>query len=174
MNEWELPIANFGVYSLMSWWRHQMEAFSTLLAICAGNSPATGKFSSQRPVTRSFDVFFICAWTNGWANHRDAGDLRRHCAHYGTTVMCPLWSYDKGSVIQTFNILFCITLQKFLNKQLSCQWCVTLWCSCDFTVMVSGSVTSLDLGVSSPPHSVAPVSLPAALITTLNSGCQVR
>ena len=31
-----------------AWWRHQMEAFSALLAICAGNSP----------VTRSFDVFF--------------------------------------------------------------------------------------------------------------------
>ena len=35
-----------------------METFSALLAICAGNSPATGKFTAQRPVTRSFDVFF--------------------------------------------------------------------------------------------------------------------
>ena len=25
---------------------------------CAGNSPITGEFSAQRPVTRSFDVFF--------------------------------------------------------------------------------------------------------------------
>ena len=39
-------------------WRHQMEAFSSLLALCEGNSPATGKFPSQRPVTRSFGVFF--------------------------------------------------------------------------------------------------------------------
>ena len=29
----------------------------------------------------------ICAWTNGWANNRDAGDLRRYCAHYDVTVM---------------------------------------------------------------------------------------
>ena len=28
------------------------------LAICAGNSPVTGEFPSQRPVTRSFGVFF--------------------------------------------------------------------------------------------------------------------
>ena len=28
------------------------------LALCAGNSPVTGEFPSQRPVTRSFDVFF--------------------------------------------------------------------------------------------------------------------
>ena len=37
-----------------SCWRHQMEIFSALLAICAENSPVPGKF----PVTRSFDVFF--------------------------------------------------------------------------------------------------------------------
>ena len=43
---------------LISWWRHQMETFSALLAICAGNSPVPGEFPAQRPVTRSFDVFF--------------------------------------------------------------------------------------------------------------------
>ena len=41
-----------------AWWRHQMETFSVLLALCGGNSPVTGEFTSQRPVTRSFDVFF--------------------------------------------------------------------------------------------------------------------
>ena len=29
-----------------------------LLAICVGNSPVTGEFPAQRPVTRSVDVFF--------------------------------------------------------------------------------------------------------------------
>ena len=42
----------------MTWWRHQMETFSALLAICAGNSPVPGEFPAQRPVTRRFDVFF--------------------------------------------------------------------------------------------------------------------
>ena len=41
-----------------SWWRHQIETLSALLAICAGNSPVTGEFTAHRPVTRSFDVFF--------------------------------------------------------------------------------------------------------------------
>ena len=41
-----------------TWWRHQMETFSALLAICAGNSPVPGEFPTQRPVTWSFDVFF--------------------------------------------------------------------------------------------------------------------
>ena len=58
---------------------------SALLAFCEGNPPVTGEFPSQRPVTRSFDVFFdLC---NGRANNRDGGDLRRHRAHYDVTVM---------------------------------------------------------------------------------------
>ena len=41
-----------------SWWRHQIKTFSALLAICAGYLPVTGEFPAQRPVMRSFDVFF--------------------------------------------------------------------------------------------------------------------
>ena len=86
--------------SPLAWWRHQMETFSALLALCVGKSPVTGEFHSKRPVTRSFDVLFdllICAWTNGWANNRYAGDLIRHRAHYDAIVMeFPL-----------FRIIFC-------------------------------------------------------------------
>ena len=35
-----------------------MEMFSALLALCAGNSPVTGEFPTQKPVTQSFDVVF--------------------------------------------------------------------------------------------------------------------
>ena len=35
-----------------------METFAMLLALCVGNSPATSEFPSQRPMMRSFDVFF--------------------------------------------------------------------------------------------------------------------
>ena len=38
----------------ITWRRHQMETFSALL----GNSPVPDEFPAQRPVTRSFDVFF--------------------------------------------------------------------------------------------------------------------
>ena len=69
------------------WWRYQMEIISALLALCAGNSPVTDEFPSQSPVTRSLDIFFICAWINGWVNNREAGDLRRHHAHYDVTVL---------------------------------------------------------------------------------------
>ena len=64
-----------------------METFSTLLVLCAGNSPATGEFPTQSPVTRSFDVFYDLCLNNGSVNNREAGDLRRHRAHYDVIVM---------------------------------------------------------------------------------------
>ena len=61
-----------------------METFSTLLAICAGNSPASGAFPAQRPVTM-FSLTSV--WINGWENNREAGDFRRYRAHYDVIVM---------------------------------------------------------------------------------------
>ena len=69
-----------------SWWRHQMETFSALLAICAGNSPVPGEFPAQRPVTRSFDVFFdlrlnkrLSKQSRGWWIETISRPLWRHC-----------------------------------------------------------------------------------------------
>ena len=42
----------------LAWWRHQMETFSALLALCEGYPSVTGGFPSLRLVTGSFDVFF--------------------------------------------------------------------------------------------------------------------
>ena len=47
----------------------------------------------QRPVTRSFDISLTWAWTNGWVNSRNAGDLRHHRAHRDVTVMFVLPDY---------------------------------------------------------------------------------
>ena len=63
-----------------------METFSVLLAICAGNSPVPGDFPAQRPVTRSFDVFFDLRPNKQLRNNGEAGDLRRHPAHYDVIV----------------------------------------------------------------------------------------
>ena len=38
-------------------------------------------------MTRSFGVFFDLRLNNGWANNREAGDWRRHGAHYDIIVM---------------------------------------------------------------------------------------
>ena len=69
----------------MAWWCHQMEILSALLALCAGNSPVTGEFLAQRPVTRSFDVFFdlrlnrrLSKQSWGWWFETPARSLWRH------------------------------------------------------------------------------------------------
>ena len=69
-----------------TWWRHQMETFSALLAICAGNSPVPGEFPAQRPVRRSFDVFFDLRLNKrlskqpwGWWFDAPSWSLWRHC-----------------------------------------------------------------------------------------------
>ena len=61
--------------------------FSVLLAICAGKSPASGEFPTQRPVTRSFDVFFDLCLNKRLRNNREAGDLRRYRTNYDVIVM---------------------------------------------------------------------------------------
>ena len=35
-----------------------METFFRVTGICAGNSPVSYEFPAQKPVTRSFDIFF--------------------------------------------------------------------------------------------------------------------
>ena len=68
-----------------------METFIALLVICAGNSPVLGELPAQMPAMRSFGVFFDLCLNNGWVNIREAGDLRRYCAHYDVTVMTDLY-----------------------------------------------------------------------------------
>ena len=63
-----------------------METFSALLAICPGNSPATGEFPAQRPVTRSFDVFFDLCLNEGLSK-QSWGWWFDHRAHYDVIIM---------------------------------------------------------------------------------------
>ena len=74
---------------IIAWWRHQMETFSALLALCAGNSQVTGEFPSQRPVTQGFDVFFdLCL--NEWLSKQSWG-------WWFETPSCSLWRHCNGA-----------------------------------------------------------------------------
>ena len=75
---------------LVTWWCHQMETFSALLAFCEGKS------NGHRwiPLTKAsfaelwcFVFCLICASANGWAYNGDAGDFWRHRALYYVTLM---------------------------------------------------------------------------------------
>ena len=91
-------------------WRHQMETFSALLAICEFTSEFTGEFPTQRPVTRSFDVFFDLRLNKrlrkqlwGWWFETPLWPLWRHCngdllVHLKSSLL-PRWvlSYERFS-----------------------------------------------------------------------------
>ena len=69
-----------------TWWHHQMETISALLTICVGNSPVTGEFPAQRPVTRSFGVFFDLG-----LNERLSKQSR---GRWFETQSCTLWRHS--------------------------------------------------------------------------------
>ena len=67
-----------------SWWRHKMETFSALLALCVGISPVRW-IPAQRPVTLSFGVFYdlrlnkrLSIQSGGWWFETPSGPLWRH------------------------------------------------------------------------------------------------
>ena len=111
-----------------SWWRHQMEKSSALLAICAGNSPVTGEFSTQRPVTRSFDVFFhlrlnkqLSKQSWGFWFETLSRPLWRHCNVPKTVHLVPILGLDFSDVLARItcgwkNIVCC---KIYSNQQLS-------------------------------------------------------
>ena len=60
--------------------------------------PLFGEFTCHRwiPLTKTSDAELWCflwsaSWRNGWVNVREAGDLRRHRAHYDVIVMALRW-----------------------------------------------------------------------------------
>ena len=50
-------------------------------AVSLVNSPHKGQWRG------ALMFYLICAWTNGWVNNREAGDLRRHHDHCDVTAM---------------------------------------------------------------------------------------
>ena len=71
----------------VAWWRLQMETFSALLAICAGNSPIAVNSPHKGQWRGALMFSLLCVWINGWVNNREACDLRRYRAHCDVTVM---------------------------------------------------------------------------------------
>ena len=70
-----------------SWWRHQMETLSMLVALPEGNPLVISAFPSQRTVMQNVDVFFELCQKKCLSKQSRHGDLRCHFAHYDVTVM---------------------------------------------------------------------------------------
>ena len=78
----------------ITWWRHEMETFSALLAICADNSQVTGVFPTQRPISQSSEVFLALCMNKrlnkewwGWWFEKLSRPFWRHCNGISTSSM---------------------------------------------------------------------------------------
>ena len=95
-----------------------MEAFSTLLALCAGNSPVPGEFPAQRPVTRSFDIFFdLCL------NKRLS---KQSWGWWFETLSRPLWRQGNGSMRRPCVIFQWIHYSELLSENIQLVSLTTL------------------------------------------------
>ena len=133
-----------------------METYSALLALCAGNSPVTGEFPSQRPVTQSFDVFFDLRLNKRSTKQSRGCWLRRRRANYDVIVMvrsrqetvqgkdCNLSHMFAAPFVVTFRIslLFWVSLATHIFKanpytsaesQTFCLICRTVFIACHTT-----------------------------------------
>ena len=108
---------------MFTWWRHQMKTFSALLALCAGNSPVPGEFPSQRPVTRSFGVFFDLRLDKRLS--KQSWGFRRYRAHYDVTIMTTVRTFLRGdqrpTSVQTFSIEISGILTAYISRMFSPQ-----------------------------------------------------
>ena len=104
-----------------SWWHHQMETFSTLLAFCVGNSPVTGEFPSQRPVTWSFDVFFdLCL---------NKLLIKQSWDWWFETPSRSLWHHCNGTLmnIVILNMMYVLQLHGCILCRNIMSWPTMLW-----------------------------------------------
>ena len=130
-----------GQNCVWTWWRHQMETFSALHALCAGNSPVNGEFLVQRPVTRSFGVFFDLR-LNKRSSKQSWGWWLDAIAPIMTSLMinanpASKLSHNRSCEGNPRPVMRCfdVSLNMLLNKQWISRWFETPWGSCDVTVM---------------------------------------
>ena len=104
--------------------------------------PLCGESTGHRwiPLTKAMQwcgalmFSLICTWTNSWVNNGDAGDWRRHRAHYDVIAMCTSsghrhWNAFRFPDADGFPsqrpdnagiwcfVFFIVSLNKLLNKQ---------------------------------------------------------
>ena len=92
-----------------------MKTFSALLAIWAGNSPVPVSSPHKGQWGGALMFSLICAQINGWVNNREAGDLRRHRAHYDCTVMI-FHAVGVFSLQLLYSISVCITFNNINGR----------------------------------------------------------
>ena len=104
-------------------WKHFPRYWSFVRGIhmWPANSPHKGQWRG------AWLFSLICARINGWANNGEAGDLRRHRAHYDVTVMS--WVFLSSS--------FAVNRDIFKSKLVFCPLEDIQWFMCHLSIRQS-------------------------------------
>ena len=133
------------LYFLVRWWRHQMETFSALLALCVENSPVTGEFPSQRPVTWSFDVFL---WSGG-----GGGGYAALVWNWSNAV--DIWSALWILMAWCFNTRASVTTVLSRHPSISSCWWVNDYCpACRTTLIATRFRVAVICPIIQVPHCI--------------------
>ena len=134
---------------------HQMETFSALLSLYAGNSPVTGEFPPQRLVMRNFDVFFDLHPNRRLSKHSSRRwfetplrSLWRHCNAMCTWIFCScLWyvtyftfiptsqtHWDMWTRARAVKLFHNFTARARVHTRrirfgAGCKWSIKIWCT---------------------------------------------
>ena len=117
-----------------SLWEYIPWEIHTMMTSSNGNifrvtGPLCGEFTGHLwiPLTKASDAelrCFLCSspWINGWLNNREAGDLRRHRAHYDVIVMRFQWAFFRHVyvmilVVELSSSLISVVFSRF-------TWCI--------------------------------------------------
>ena len=112
-------------------WKHYL----CYWPFCAGNSLVTGKFPSQRPVTRSFDVFHDLCLNKRLSEQWWGWCLRCHRAHYDITVMKlgPFGSQCRLQILICFCQISTVIINYYLPSVSRLQYSEWPMRSCNIT-----------------------------------------
>ena len=89
--------SKFQYFCFGSWWRHQMETFSALLAICAGNSPVPSEIPAKGQ-WRGDSVFYLNLCLNKWLR-------KQSWCWWFETLSRQLWRNCNDAIINSTSVM---------------------------------------------------------------------
>ena len=119
----------YHIYDDVIKWKH----FPRYWPIVRGihRSPVNSPHKGQWRGALMFSL--ICVWINGWANNREAGDLRRYHTHYdGTVILCDMDSgkLPNGMIFLSVKRIWDLRSPDFVTKKSYRQeymfWCLKI------------------------------------------------
>ena len=151
-------VSKINTFLLVSWWRHAMAIFSTLLALCMGNPPVTGVFTSKKGQQYHDDVIKWKHFPRYWpfvriihrspVNSPHKGQWRRALMFSLICVWINGWVNNREAgdlrryrahydvfVMWRFDMIFVSRLNELLNKQAPDSCFEMPWRSGDATAM---------------------------------------